>query len=218
MSHFFAHSKKSNCATVLVINRGVTGRKYGNKKNLLYIFWESSRSSLSIWSELPYGVFCLLSGSPNQRNQNKQKYLVCISNTASPTPLLTDALWNKEGTLLTAPGPTANHVRVVPASWPITCLSCSGLPPLLLLMKVPMVVDKLQRRGEERRGQGFIKGDSEKNCGSIYSQGENWTAVETFSIRKEWQAERETRIALTHSLLDHEFVVFKGVFMSFAMV
>lgn len=69
--------------------------------------------------------------SPNQRNQNKQKYVVCISNTPSPTLLLTDALWNKEGALLAAQRLTANHVIVIPASWPIMCLSCSGFPPPL---------------------------------------------------------------------------------------
>lgn len=71
---------------------------------------------------------------------------MCISHTASPTPLLTDVLWNKEGTLLPAPRLTANPVKVLSDSWPMACASFSGPPrPLLflLLLKLLMIVDKL---------------------------------------------------------------------------
>lgn len=163
------------CTTVTVITIEEWKRGKQNIKTYFISFWESSWKILFVHSWLPYSVFCLLSESPNQRNQNKQKYLVCISNTASPTPLLTDAVWNKEGTLLAAPRLTANHVTVVSASWPITCLSCSGLPPLLLPLKVPMVVDKLGKTGEER-GRGLRKGE----------QGEELDKVGRTDVFTEW--------------------------------
>lgn len=125
-----------------------------------------------------------VSESPNQRNQNKPKYLVCISNTAGPTLLLTDAPWNKEGTVLTAQRLTANHIRVVPASWPITCLSCSGLPPPpSSCLKFPWLWTN--SRGEERRAEGE-EFDRVRRMAVVFTvwSNQNKTVVGIFPLRK----------------------------------
>lgn len=70
-------------------------------------------------------------------SQNKQKYLVCISNTPSLTLLFTDALRKKrEGALPAAQKLTANHVIVIPASY------ANNVPVMPRpLLKVLLLVD-----------------------------------------------------------------------------
>lgn len=81
---------------------------------------------------------------------------MCISDTANPTSLLTDVLWNKQGTLLPAPRLTANPVQVLSDFWPITCVSFASPPPLLLLLNLLMAVDKLIVVEYDRIGRNTV--------------------------------------------------------------